>query len=300
MDVEFVTLDVFTTTVFGGNPLAVFPDARGLSDAQLQAITAEFNYSESTFVLPSEDPAATARVRIFTPFHEIPFAGHPNIGTAIALARAGQVFGRPVRDRLRFEEQVGLVNIDILTHDGSPTGARFMAPGEIGCGPMFEESAIAETIDLSGREIRCDRHMPRLASLGVGFVFAEVDGPATLARCAPVTDRFRTHLPAELAQGLCVYARTGEPPDLHVRARVFAPLEGIAEDPATGSAAAVLGALLAGVEDVVGRLSITVVQGIEMGRPGRIDVNVERDSAGSSIVHVSGNAVPVMRGTLSL
>ncbi|MDA0340669.1 MAG: PhzF family phenazine biosynthesis isomerase, partial [Proteobacteria bacterium] len=118
MDVNFVTLDVFTSRTFGGNPLAVITDARNLTTEQMQAIAAEFNHSESTFVLPPEDPSDTAVVRIFMPTQEIPFAGHPNVGTAVALARAGEAFGKPIGDVVRFQEQLGVVEIEIIREAG--------------------------------------------------------------------------------------------------------------------------------------------------------------------------------------
>lgn len=300
MDVSFVTLDVFTTQTFGGNPLAVVPDARGLTTEQMQAITAEFNYSESTFVLPAEDPGDTAEVRIFTPGQEIPFAGHPNVGTAVALALAGEAFGKPIGDKVRFEEKVGPVAIDILRDNGVPVGARFTAPGEAEFGSKFEEGAIAECAGLAPEEIRTNRHLPQLVKLGIGFVFAEVTSIEALRRCEPALDMFKRHLPTEAEEGLYLYVRSGEAPNIAIRSRLFAPMHGIVEDPATGSAAAMLGALLgklvAGSEDLV----VTIDQGVEMGRPSRLDVGVRRSAAGVDAVMVGGNAVPVMRGVISL
>ena len=264
----------------------------------MQAITAEFNYSESTFVLPSDNPAAAARVRIFTPTHEIPFAGHPNVGTAVALALAGSVLGRDIGDRIRFEEEVGLVTIEILRHAGAPTGAKFTAPGETKFGSMFEAAAIAETVGLMPDDIRVDRHLPRLATLGVGFVFAEVNGIEVLNRCQPAPDRFKTHLPSELTEGLYLYTLDGDRPDLHVNARLFTPQKGIVEDPATGSAAAMIGALTRRLDPHGADFTLMIDQGIQMGRPSRILVDVKRDAAGD-VVKVGGNAVPVMQGTIT-
>jgi trans-2,3-dihydro-3-hydroxyanthranilate isomerase len=300
MDVEFVTLDVFTTRTFGGNPLAVIPDARGLTAEQMQAITAEFNYSESTFVLPPEDPANTARVRIFDPVHEMPFAGHPNVGTAVALARAGEVFGKPVGDKVRFEEQVGLVEIDILRNGAQASGARFTAPGSATIGPMSEEEAIANVAGLETSEIETARHLPQLVTLGIGFVFVELTDVAALAHCSPRLDLFRTHLPIETTDGLYVYVRSAEAGGIRIRSRMFAPLHGVSEDPATGSAAAMLGALLGKLEPGVDDLTLTIDQGVEMGRASRIDVGVRRAAAGVEAVTVGGDAVQVMRGVLTL
>src|SRR6476469_8644313 len=129
MKVPFQTVDVFTDRKFGGNPLAVIPDAQGLSGEQMQAIAAEFNLAETTFVLPPKDPAHTAQVRIFTPRHEMPFAGHPNVGTAFALAREGTSYGRPVNgDHVIFEEKAGLVPISLLKNGAIVSGARLASP----------------------------------------------------------------------------------------------------------------------------------------------------------------------------
>jgi trans-2,3-dihydro-3-hydroxyanthranilate isomerase len=300
MDASFVTLDVFTARTFGGNPLAVIPDARGLTTEQMQSIAAEFNYSESTFVLPPKDPSNTAQVRIFDPVHEMPFAGHPNVGTAVALANAGETFGRPIGDKVRFEEKVGLVEIDILRDGPTPVGARFIAPGMAEFGSMWEEEVISDVAGLDISEIQTARHLPQLVTLGIGFVFAEVANMAVLEHCAPRLDYFKTHLPIETADGLYLYARTGEGPEIQIRSRMFAPLHGVVEDPATGSAAAMLGALLGKLEPGADDLTVTVDQGVEMGRPSRIDVGVRRATNGVDAVMVGGNAVQVMRGVISL
>lgn len=300
MDADFVTLDVFTARTFGGNPLAVIPDARGLTAEQMQAITAEFNYSESTFVLPPDDPSNTARVRIFDPIHEMPFAGHPNVGTAVALARAGAAFGKPIGEKVRFEEKVGLVEIDILREDEVPVGARFTAPGAAEFGPMSEEEVIAGVVGLDASEIQTSRHLPQLVTLGIGFVFAEVVDMAALEHCAPRLEMFKTHLPVETTDGIYVYVRTGEGREIQIRSRMFAPMHGIVEDPATGSAAAMLGALLGKLELGSDDLTVTIDQGVEMGRASRIDVGVRRSVGEVDAVTVGGNAVQVMRGTLTL
>lgn len=300
MDANYVTLDVFTSRTFGGNPLAVISDARGLTTEQMQAITAEFNYSEATFVLPPEDPSNTAQVRIFDPVHEMPFAGHPNVGTAVALARAGAVFGKPIGDKVRFEEKVGLVEIDILREDGVAVGARFIAPGAAEFGPMSEAEVIADVAGLDVSDIQSVRHLPQLVTLGIGFVFAEVADIAALGRCAPRLDIFKTHLPVETTDGLYLYVRHGEGSEIQIRSRMFAPLHGIVEDPATGSAAAMLGTLLGKLEPGTVDLTVTVDQGVEMGRPSRIDVGVRRANGGVDAVTVGGNAVQVMRGVITL
>ncbi len=301
MKVDFVTLDVFTDTVFGGNPLAVVTGADALSTEQMQAITREFNYSETTFVVEPTDPSCTAAVRIFSPAHELPFAGHPNVGTAVALARMGSVFDRSIGERVRFEERIGVVEIDILREGDDVVGARFVAPGQAERGSMFEEDAIAQCAGLPSGSLCLDNHLPRIVSLGVSFVFAELVSVEMLARCQPARAAFGAHLPAEQAEGLVLYARDrGDDGEIRLRVRVFAHMQDIVEDPATGSAAAMIGALLGEIEPGSDHLRIVIDQGIEMNRPSRIDVGVSRSGTDEPTVTVGGRAVPVMAGVLTV
>lgn len=300
METAFVTLDVFTDSTFGGNPLAVMTDARGLSGEQMLAITREFNYSESTFVLPPEDPANTARVRIFTPAEEIPFAGHPNVGTAVALARAGSVFGKPVGETVRFEEGIGTVSIDILRAGGSVAGAQFTAPGTAALGPVYDAEAIAGCIGLPADTVRTDRHAPRQVTLGIGFIFVELRDRDALARCEPSPERFRVNLPDAATRDVYCYVRDGDGPEIGIRARMFAPMHGIVEDPATGSAAAMLGALLSSVTPGAEDLAVSIDQGVEMGRPSRLEVGIARSTGAVERITVAGGAVSVMAGRLTI
>ena len=288
---RFVTVDVFTDRRFGGNPLAVFPDARGLSDAEMQALAAEFNLSETTFVLPPEDPANTARVRIFVPKAEIPFAGHPNVGTGWVLAREG-------RDRsgvLLFEEKAGLVEVRVdRDAAGEPTGATIAAPQPLSLGPEMPAETVAALAGISPADVLAGAHRPVWASVGNPFFVAEVTGEA-LTRAAPDLGAFR-HAAAELLEqegriALHLYARDGSE---RIRARMFAPLAGIVEDPATGSANVALGALLLSLSgEAEGRWEIA--QGVEMGRPSLLRVTARRSPDGIRAT-VGGGCVPVLRG----
>ena len=286
----FVTLDVFTDRAFGGNPLAVFPDARGLSDAAMQALAAEFNLSETTFVLPPEDPAHTARVRIFNRTAEMPFAGHPNVGTGYVLAEAG-------RDRdgvLLFEEPAGLVAVQVdRAPGGAVTGARIAAPQPLSLGAELPAAAVASCAGLDVRDIVIDAHRPVLASVGIGFVMAEVSA-AALTRAAPDLRAFQRTCAAHPWLGdrlaLHLYAQDGD----RLRARMFAPLSGTVEDPATGSANATLIALLLSLTDAPDRRA-EVVQGVEMGRPSLLHVAARRDRDGIR-ASVGGRCVPMLRG----
>ncbi len=280
----FVTLDVFTETRFGGNPLAVFPDARGLSDAEMQALAREFNLSETTFVLPAEDPANSARVRIFNRTAEMPFAGHPNVGTGFALA------ARAVGGVLRFEEIAGLVEVRV-----DDTGAEITAPQPLTLGPAMDPALAARCVGLAAADVVTEGHAPVMASCGNSFVIAEVTEEA-LPRAAPDLAAFAAaaeafpHLGARRLP-LYLYARTG-PHSL--RARMFSPLSGTLEDAATGSAATPLAALRLSLEGgEAARFDIT--QGVEMGRPSLMRAGARRDPAGIRAT-VGGACVPVLRG----
>lgn len=203
MRLPFTTVDVFTERKFGGNPLAVVTDARGLPSQQMQAIAAEFNLAETTFVLPPEDPVHTAQVRIFTPKAELPFAGHPNIGTAFVLAKAGTCLGRKVAgDRLVFEEKAGLVALDIVRDKDAVVATRLAAPQRLTLGDEVAVEVVAEACSLPSEEIETRIHRPIVASCGVGFVMVELKSRATLAAAQPRSDVFARHLPMERAIGI--------------------------------------------------------------------------------------------------
>ena len=278
---EYLVYDVFTATAFGGNQLAVFPDARDLHEDRLQAITREFNFSEVTFVYPPQNPAHTARVRIFTPTREVPFAGHPTIGTAIALYDLGR------GSDLVLELGVG----PIPCHVGQ-TGASFTTPVPLEMIAHPAPSLVAEALGLPVAAIRTDRHAPVQASLGLAFVLVELADRAALAAAQPVIEACRRGAalhPAGLDFAIFAYVRNGEA----VEARMFAPLDNMPEDPATGSASATLGAFLAQLPDGPQRLEIS--QGVDMGRPSQIGVSV-----GAGGVTVTGQAVKTMAGRLFL
>jgi trans-2,3-dihydro-3-hydroxyanthranilate isomerase len=294
---RFVTVDVFTDRRFGGNQLAVFPDARGMSDAEMQALAAEFNLSETTFVLPPEDPANTARVRIFTRTAELPFAGHPNVGTGFVLAGMGHDGGTGT---LRFEEIAGLVEVRVErgADGGAVTGATIAAPQPLSTAPGPSAAVVAACAGLAEAEVLTAAHPPMLASVGNAFVVAEV-APEALTRAAPDPAAFRAALEgwrgggtAPLRLALYLYARSGDPG--RVRARMFAPLGGTFEDAATGSAAAPLSALLLSLSGA-GEHALEVVQGVEMGRPSLLRTTARRGPDGIRAT-VGGGCVPVLEG----
>ncbi|EJL48700.1 phenazine biosynthesis protein PhzF family [Rhizobium sp. CF122] len=301
--VAFTTVDVFTSTRFEGNPLAVMTDARGLADTDMQNIAAEFGYSEVTFVLPPEDPANTARVRIFTPTMEVPFAGHPNVGTAYVLGQQGQVFGRPVGDSLRFEEKAGLVEVDLKRSGNEVLSASIRAPKRLAIGNAIPEQTVARCIAIEPQEIRLAKHRPVLASVGLSFVVAELADLAALGRARPnlayFQDAARPTVEGNHDFSLFVYVRSQEEP-WTIRARMFAPLDNVPEDPATGSASAALGAYLVSLEpDANMNVSLTIEQGVEMGRRSSIGIDVIKKNGIVTDVKISGSCTPAMRGEVS-
>ena len=292
---EFVTVDVFTDRRFGGNPLAVFPDAEGLSDADMQSLAAEFNLSETTFVLPPDDPTHTARVRIFNRTAEMPFAGHPNVGTGWVLAGRGRATGGV----LRFEEIAGLVEVKV-EDDG---GVTIAAPQPLSLGAEMPADLLAGCAGLAAGDVVVNAHRPVIASVGNSFVVAEVT-PDALSRAVPDIGRFRDAVAAFPDLGprrlpLYLYAHTGAQGDrFGLRARMFSPLSGTIEDAATGSAATPLAALLLSLtKDTERRYDI--VQGVEMGRPSLLRTSAHRAADGIRAA-VGGGCVPVLRGEVSL
>lgn len=286
----FVTVDVFTERRFGGNPLAVFPDAAGISDGDMQALAAEFNLSETTFVLPPDDPAHTAKVRIFTTTRELPFAGHPNVGTGYVLAQ----LGRDDAGSLLFEEKAGLVEVCVeRAQDGSVAGATIAAPQPLSVGMTLPPDLVAACAGLHVSEIVLSAHPPVWASVGNPFVLVEVDAEA-LSRASPELGAFRgavRQLPA-LEGWLDIYLYARGPGA--VRTRMFAPLMGIWEDPATGSAATTLAALLLShIGDE--RHAFDILQGVEMGRPSLLRATAHRAVDGIRS-GVGGRCVTVLRG----
>jgi trans-2,3-dihydro-3-hydroxyanthranilate isomerase len=296
----FVTVDVFTQDRFSGNPLAVFTDARGLSDDIMQKIAAEFGYSEITFVLPPADPAHHACVRIFTPVAEVPFAGHPNVGTAYVLGQMSEVFGKPVGDRLVFEEKAGLVEVLLQKEEGRVTGAAIRAPRALEVGSSVPIDLAAASVSLQAAQIRTASHAPLIASVGLAFVMVELVDLAALAAAQTDISLFRQARDAyptpEHDFPVFLYVRDPSDP-WRLRARMFAPLDNVAEDPATGSASGALSALLASLDPRTdGVFDITIEQGVEMGRRSVINVTVEKLAGKPVSVTISGASTPVMDG----
>ena len=300
MQRRYVTVDVFTDRLFGGNQLAVVLDAEGLSTAQMQAIAREFNYSETTFVLPPREAGNDAHVRIFTPIVELPFAGHPNVGTAYVLASRA----KRAPSRLLFEERAGLVTMAIESEAGRVTGAELTAPARFEKLSVVSVEQVAACLSLELTAIKCDRHSPQIVSVGMPVLVVEVASREALARARPDAGAFARALPCDGAFEIYFYSRdvpAHEAP-CELQARMFFPgASGLIEDPATGAAAVDAAALLADLDPIRdGELRTCFGQGFDMGRPsilrGRV---VKRDGAIQS-VHVGGDCMTVMEGTFVL
>lgn len=298
--VPFVTLDVFTTERFKGNPLAVILDGRALSAAEMQAIAAEFGYSETTFVLPPKDGANTAEVRIFTPVAEIPFAGHPNVGTAIALAQQGTLFGRVLTDDMRFEEKAGLVAVRLDRDKDQFLHATIRAPQALSIGGDIAVPDLARAMTLAEDDIVTANHPPAFISVGLKFIAVELAGLDALGRAKPdlsaLADLVSLHDAEQMDGSTFLYCRMGQG---HVRARMFAPFDNVPEDPATGSASAALGAYLTHLAPKPDcAQTILIEQGVEMGRRSLITITVEKKGGVVTGVEISGQAVSVMQGNI--
>jgi len=294
---RYVTVDVFTGQQFGGNPLAVVLDAQGLSAQQMQAIAAEFNYAETTFVLPPANPRHSAQVRIFTPRSEVPFAGHPNVGTAYVLATTDPALA--ASGRLLFEEGAGLVPVSVLMEQGKVMGAEVTAPAPLTRHTTVAVDQVADCLSLRSADISTAE--PRVLSVGLPFLVAELATREALRRARPDLAAHEALLPLDGADAIYVYTRDVARSECEVMARMFAPLDGILEDPATGSATAAVAALLA--EECAAtdaEIRARFLQGVDMGRPSRLQTRVWKRAGKVASVHVGGQCVPVMEGMLTL
>jgi trans-2,3-dihydro-3-hydroxyanthranilate isomerase len=297
---RFLTADVFTDRPFGGNPLAVFPDARGLSTAQMKAVTRELNLSETVFVLPPDNPAHTRRLRIFTPGRELPFAGHPTVGTAFVLAAIGEVPLTGDSTRIVFEEGVGPVPVLLRARGGSPVFSQLSAAQRPEVGPPPPPPAdLAGILSLHPEDLAPDL-APQQVSCGIPFLILPLRDVGALGRARVRLDRWDAVFPQG---GPELYLITRDPllPGTEIRARMFAPSLGNIEDPATGAAVTALGGYL-GLGDPArdGDWQWTVHQGIEIGRPSLLELEVEKRGGEVTAVRVGGSSVLMSEGTMAI
>ena len=293
MKYHYFICDVFTEQRFGGNQLAVLPDAQKLSDWQMQQIAREFNFSETAFVLPAE-AGHTRKVRIFTPTTEIPFAGHPNIGTAFVLAETGAL-GKEIPGTVLFEEKAGLVSIEIQADPGAPTSFELKAPQVLTLQEFPAIGSVAKALSLRENEIVVTTHAPTVASVGLPFLFVEVVDSSVLAQVRIDMAGFDRLLVEGAVPYVHVYtSKTGS---TDIQARVFAPLDGVAEDPATGSANCALAALLSHHRsERDGEFSWCVFQGIELGRRSVLRIRARKENGCVVASWVGGTCVMVSEG----
>lgn len=301
---KFYQADVFTTQPFGGNPVAVFPDAKGLTDDQLQQIAREMNLSETVFVFPPTDPAAVVRLRIFTPTQEIPFAGHPVVGAMYVLAQLGFIATPEAVTRVLHECNIGLFPVELHTHDGQVTRVVMTQPA-----PQFLEK-IDDTEDLYkvagamgiSKHVIAEAKWPlEVVSTGLPVLIVPVRTLTAVRSIVPDPSAIVDLCRQFGANGIMVFTMVTVEPFATVHARMFAPSIGIPEDPATGSAGGALGAYLVqnGAVDVGPMTEIIIEQGYEIERPSRILVQVESDDDMIQSVKVGGQCVMVVEGTLN-
>ena len=294
---RYVIADVFTDKPFCGNPVAVVLDAEGMTTEQMQLIAVEFGYSETTFVLPPADPANTAHVRIFTPSREIPFAGHPNVGTAFVLANQATLNNRQLPESLLFEEAAGLVPVRLIKDKGAVTGAELLVPEALSCRSEVSPEKVAACLSLEASDIRAEVHMPVVASVGLPFLVVELATRDALRRCVPHPQGFRAILPLDGAVSIYAYTLETDPENpCDLQARMFTPR--MTEDPATGSATAAVTALLAQLRNETA-LSLRISQGVDMGRASLLYASYDATSERPS-VRVGGKSVIVMEGSFNL
>jgi trans-2,3-dihydro-3-hydroxyanthranilate isomerase len=296
-------LDVFTDRAFGGNPLAVFTDGRGISDAQMQAIARELNLSETTFVLPPRDPGNDYQVRIFTPTYEMPLAGHPTVGTAFILAREGFIKPSASPTTVIFEEGVGPVPVSIAWKDDAPGFVEMQQPLPK-FGPHFEDAKlVAEMLSLEEGDIRETGFPLEIVSCGVPFLFVPINGVDAVERIrfrADISERVLSVLAP--GSGVFVFAKGGRFPGSDVHGRMFAPALGVNEDPATGGACGPLGCYLVRHRVLAseGELRCVIEQGVEMGRPSFLHVTIAHSNGAISSVKVGGTCHYMGAGHLEI
>ncbi|MEY4857133.1 MAG: hypothetical protein RLZZ97_1963 [Gemmatimonadota bacterium] len=315
--IRFITADVFTSEPFTGNQLAVVFGAEGLATETLQAITREFNYAETTFVFAPEDPSHTRRVRIFTPELEVPFAGHPTIGTAHVLVASGEVPAVGSEMTLVLGENIGPVPVRITLVNGVPVHAQLttaQVPEERV--EVTDLEALASMLSLSASDLVGGAHAPAGVSCGLPFQLIALNSVEAVARARLRTDAWEAVLKGTWAAWPMVFAmsRDGDaarhaareallPAHVRgcdIRARVFVPGSTVPEDPATGSANACLAGYLAARTPRDGLLTWEVAQGVEMGRPSRLHIEAHKSGGVIDAVRVGGTTVLVSEGTMAV
>jgi trans-2,3-dihydro-3-hydroxyanthranilate isomerase len=301
MPLIYHVLDVFTDTRFGGNPLAVVLDADGLDAQRMQTVAREFNLSETVFVLRPQNPAHTARVRIFTPASELPFAGHPTVGAAALLAeiRATAVAGDAL---VVLEEAIGIVRAGVRLRPGAPPYGEFAAPKlPAEAGSLAPPERLAAALGLIPAEIGFENHRPTKYTAGVAFAFVPVASLTAMAKARVAQPHWDAALKGQGLTGAFLYCRQAVHTTSHFHARMFAPDMGITEDPATGSAAAAFAGVVQQFDRLPdGQHRRLIEQGYEMGRPSLIALTMEVEIGKLTAVRIGGHAVRVAEGRIEV
>jgi trans-2,3-dihydro-3-hydroxyanthranilate isomerase len=305
MQLTFHTLDVFTDKRFSGNPLAVVHGADGLDGVRMQTIAREFNLSETVFLLKPSNPTASAKVRIFTPAQELPFAGHPTVGTAVLLAEMRMGAGASVGDQdaiVILEQNIGMVRVGVRLRPGHATFAEFDAPKlpeEVGA--AADTQRLAAALGLSPSEIGFANHKPTQYSAGVPVAFVPVSSLAAIARAAVHPQHWGAVTTGPHPAGMFLYARETRHTGNAFHARFFAPAMGMLEDPATGSAAAAFAGAVHHFDQLPdGHHKRAIEQGYEMGRPSLIALSLDVTRARLVTVRIGGAAVRVAEGRIEV
>lgn len=297
---DFWRVDVFTDKPLQGNPLAVYPRAAGLSKEEMEGITREMNLSETTFVFPPTNPAANYRNRIFTPGGEIPFAGHPSLGTAFVAALEGLVPKPEGRSVVYQELEIGVLPLELIV-EGGQVQKVIMTQGEPSVGkPLANVEALAKALGVRESDIGVKGLSPQLTSTGLPSLAVPLKHLDVLQSLEPDM-RALAKILEKLGNHTAAYCFTFETelPGTHVHARCFSPTDQVFEDPATGSAAGALGAYLA-ANDRLPAATFVIEQGVEMRHPSRIEVSVEAEGKVPKTVRVGGQVTPLIRGSLRL
>jgi trans-2,3-dihydro-3-hydroxyanthranilate isomerase len=299
---QFHTLDVFTGQRFSGNPLAAVMESDGLTDAQMLAITREFNLSETIFIQSAADKANTAKVRIFCPGGEMPFAGHPTLGCAVLLAELKFKPGCSFETEIRLEEVAGLVPVKVA-RIGEISSGMFTAPVVPFAvkGSLPTPEAAAAALGLVADEIGLEGHHPGIFRGGPTFLYIPVASRKAISAARVIEPHWSEITKAAGVDNTYLYTKGGDDPATSFRARMFAPAAGIYEDPATGSATAILSAQLLGSKALrEGTNRFKLEQGYEMGRASELTLEADVKAEKITAIRVGGSAVRVSEGTISV
>ncbi len=300
---HFYTADVFTDRIFGGNQLAVFPQAQGLAPQQMQQVAREFNFSETVFVFPPQMPKNDRRLRIFTPASEIPFAGHPTVGTAHILTAIGEIPLQGELTEIVFEEGVGQVPVKVRAREGKPVYAELTAAQLPEFGPQPPSRVeLASMLSLETSDLLNGDNSPQAVSCGIPFLFIPLRNRNALSRIQLNRELWKQLLQSYWAPSVYVFSCEGElSSSQQIHSRMFAPAFGVEEDPATGSAATALaGYLSIRNQQADGTLKWVIEQGVEMGRPSTLQLEADKENGEIKQIRVGGASVIVSEGKMKI